>query len=36
MTPPPRLRLVAPGIVQSAVQRVDVLSGLIHGYRHSA
>jgi transposase InsO family protein len=32
----PRLRLVGPGTVQSPVQRVDVLGGLIHEYRRAA
>jgi len=30
------LRLVPPGISESSVQRVDVLGGLIHEYRHAA
>jgi putative transposase len=30
------LTLVEPGIVAKPVQRVDVLDGLIHEYRHAA
>ncbi len=33
---PTRLTLVEPGIVQTPVQRADVLGGLIHEYRHAA
>jgi transposase InsO family protein len=33
--PTPRLRLVQPSSVES-VQRIDVLDGLIHEYRHAA
>jgi transposase InsO family protein len=35
-SPAPRLKLVQPGTVESPVQRVDVLGGLIHEYRHAA
>jgi putative transposase len=34
--PAPRLTLVEPGTVESSVQRVDVLGGLIHEYRRAA
>ena len=34
--PAPRLRLVEPGTVESSVQRIDVLGGLIHEYRRAA
>jgi transposase InsO family protein len=34
--PAPRLRLVTTGTVESSVQRVDVLGGLIHEYRRAA
>jgi transposase InsO family protein len=34
--PAPRLTLVEPGTVGTPVQRVDVLGGLIHEYRHAA
>ena len=34
--PTPRLTLVEPGTVESPVQRVDVLGGLIHEYRRAA
>jgi hypothetical protein len=34
--PVSRLRLVEPGVVESSVQRVDVLGGLIHEYRRAA
>jgi transposase InsO family protein len=33
---PTRLTLVEPGTVESTVQRVDVLGGLIHEYRRAA
>jgi hypothetical protein len=33
---PTRLTLVEPGPVESSVQRVDVLGGLIHEYRRAA
>jgi hypothetical protein len=34
--PAPRLRLVESSTVESSVQRVDVLGGLIHEYRRAA
>jgi putative transposase len=34
--PVPRLMLVEPGTAESAVQRIDVLGGLIHEYRRAA